>query len=181
MKSNRNFCYRSVVNVSVFATVLSLVLILTVPIGTAEAESSTLGQLSIPSLSLEATVVQVPLAYPSWDLSHLGANVGYLEGTGQSNQPGNMVIAGHSTTPQLAPSVFANLHNLHIGDEIIVSIGGSEKRYIVNSVSRVEATDLSPVMPTAHEQLTLLTCAIESFQANSASYSQRYIVVAMPA
>lgn len=178
---SRNVYRQTVLNVLVLVTVLASLLTQAVSVKIVQAESSTTGRLTIPALSLEAPIVSVPLAYPSWDLTRLGGNVGYLEGTGQANQPGNMVLAGHSTTSSLLPSVFANLHLMEPGDEIIVSFGNVEKRYIVESVTRVEESDLSPIMPTTHEQLTLLTCAIESFQASSASYSQRYIVVATPA
>ena len=180
MLSDRNASHHSVVRAFMLAAVVSLVLVMAAFVAPTYAVD-TYGQISIPALSLEASIVQAPLGYPSWDLTRLGSNVGYLEGTGQLGQAGNLVLAGHSTTPSLAPSVFYNLHTLKTGDEIVLTLHGTERRYVVTGVSRVEETDISVVMPTAHEQLTLLTCATESYRASSATYAQRYIVTAVPA
>lgn len=180
MLSDRNASLHAAARAFMLVAIVSLLVVMAVFVAPTHAVD-TYGQLSIPALSLEAPIVQAPLGYPSWDLTRLGANVGYLEGTGQMGQAGNLVLAGHSTTTRLAPSVFYDLHTLQAGDEIFVNLHGTEKRYVVTAVTRVEESDISVVMPTAHEQLTLLTCATESYRASSASYTQRYIVTAVPA
>jgi LPXTG-site transpeptidase (sortase) family protein len=142
------------------------------------AQDASLAQVAIPVLEFEAPVVLAPVVMPTWDVSHLGTRIGYLERTGWFGQPGNTVLAGHATTPDLQPSVWYDLDTLAQGDAIVVTVGPIELHYAVAGVYRVPETDVSLVLPTPYEQLTLLTCAVDSW--NGRIFTERIIVVAFP-
>lgn len=145
---------------------------------TAHAQDTEWGHVVVPALGISTAIVTAPVVLPTWDVSQLGARAGWLEMTGWFGQPGNAVLAGHSTTPDLQPSTWYNLHNLSAGDEVIVTVGGVELRYAVAGVYRVRDTDMSLVLPTQHEQLTLMTCAVDSW--NGYTFTERIMVVTFP-
>lgn len=156
-----------------------MMVVLFVPVAAAvEAQDTSLGQISIPALEFQSDIVLAPVVMPTWDVSHIGTRVGYLERTGWFGQPGNTVLAGHATTPDLQPSVWYALDILAQGDEIVVTTGPLELHYAVAGVYRVHETDVSLVLPTQHEQLTLITCAVDSW--NGQIFTERIIVVAFP-
>lgn len=154
---------------------LILILITALP---AHAQDNVVAELSIPALNLQAPVLEVPLAYPTWDVSHLAMNVGHLGGTGWVGS-GNLVLAGHSVSAQLQPDIFYNLHLLKAGDEIELNLNGTLHRYSVSEVRLVDVSDVSVIQATSNEQLTLLTCDAASY--NGSNYQRRYVVVAVPA
>lgn len=163
-----------------FVLVLLLLCSLLIPSLTAFAQTDTaeIGVLVIPALSVQAQIVHVPMAYPTWNLSALGDSVGNLEGTGGwPGQVGNFVLAGHSSVGN-RPGIFANLLAIQVGQEIDVYLGDGTHRYVVTMTALVDDHDVSVVMPSYETKLTLITCDEPSY--NGVTYTRRFVVVAVP-
>jgi hypothetical protein len=60
-------------------------------------------QIEIPRLSVSLPVVGVPLGAQGWDLTWLGEQAGYLEGTAFPSWAGNSAITGHVYLPDGSP------------------------------------------------------------------------------
>jgi LPXTG-site transpeptidase (sortase) family protein len=163
-----------------FATVLLLIGTLMLSIFPVSAHDVTAenGVLVIPSIVVQAQIVHVPMAYPTWDVSWLGDRVGDLEGTGGwPGQPGNFVLAGHSSFAD-RPGIFANLMAIQVGQEIELYMGDGLHRYVVTRTALVDHNDISVVLPSAETKLTLITCDEPSY--NGVTYMRRFVVVAVP-
>ncbi len=139
--------------------------------------------LSIPSIEVNAPVVPIYIKQfadgnVTWDTSGLNMTTGYLDGTGWFGQAANVVIGGHSERARGQADVFYRLDQVAIGAEIIVHIGGADLRYQVTQIYSVHYLDLTPIYPTDHEQLTLITCDLGSYNTSNGTYNQRIVVVA---
>jgi LPXTG-site transpeptidase (sortase) family protein len=145
---------------------------------TTSAQDVSLATLRIPLLAQESDIVLAPVVYPTWDVSHLGERIGYLEMTAWFGQGGNTVLAGHATTPDLIPSTWYNLEMMEAGDAISVVADNIEYQYAVAGIYRVADTDISLVLPMNEERLTLMTCDVSSW--NGVTFTRRIIVVALP-
>jgi LPXTG-site transpeptidase (sortase) family protein len=134
-------------------------------------------QLSIPGQNVHVPLVGVPAEGKSWDLTWLGKQAGYLEGTAFPTLTGNAVIAGHAYTADGLPGPFANLENLKWGDHIEIQAWGQRYIYEVREVKRVAPNDLSVL---GHEQdawVTLITC--QGFNDGAKAYLWRVVVRAV--
>lgn len=139
--------------------------------------------IQIPAIEVEASVVplvirQLPHAI-TWDTRQLMNDVGYLTGTGWFGENRNIVLGGHAETIDRQPNTFFNLNLLQVGDVIQVHTNGTVYTYAVTSLEWVAPTDLNSVLPTGHDQLTLITCDSNSFDGSL--YQQRLVVRALPA
>lgn len=132
--------------------------------------------LFIPSAGIYSTIVQAYLDGTSWDVSRLGANVGHLQGTSWVADGGNVVLSGHVELADGRKGVFANLGVLQLGDVIEIASEGYRYRYIVTEISSTTPDDLTPIIPTANDRLTLITC--DDYSVISNSYAERTIIVA---
>jgi LPXTG-site transpeptidase (sortase) family protein len=139
--------------------------------------------LSIPSLGIETEIVEIYLAaFPdgsvTWDTSTLGTKVGHLEHMPWFGSGDNIALGGHSELENRQPGVFVDLHTIQVGDLIVISINGTEFKYAVTSVTRVDENDLSILMPSNTEILTLFTCDASSYDADGDTYARRVVVTA---
>lgn len=137
--------------------------------------------ISIPSIEVEAPVVTLFIrAFPdgqvTWDTSTITSEVGYLDGLPWFGEGGNVVLGGHSELVGREPSVFYELDEVELGDEIIVNDHDEEYVYIVTDIFEVEQYDLSILYPTNGEQLTLMTCDTDSLVGGV--YNRRVVVIA---
>ena len=107
---------------------------------------TTLTRLSIPSINLDAVVVE------GVGRRDLLMGPGHMPNTPEPGQPGNVVISAHRDT------FFRHIHELKEGDYIIVERAGRRFRYQVMGKKVVEPNDMAVVQPTPGSQLTLLTC-----------------------
>lgn len=107
---------------------------------------TTLTRLSIPSIKLDAVVVE------GIARKDLLMGPGHLPDTPEPGQPGNAVISAHRDT------FFRHIHQLKKGDYIMVERAGRRFRYEVTGKKVVEPNDMKVVEPTPGTQLTLLTC-----------------------
>jgi len=114
--------------------------------------------LSIPKLNIkDATVI-----IGSSDLKN--SLIQYPQ-TALPGQLGNTVIFGHSVLPQFFNpksyiSIFATLHTLKIGDEVIINYDGSEYKYIVSEMFEVKADDFSVLQQRYDDKtISIITCS----------------------
>lgn len=145
-------------------------------------------QIRIPSITLDAPVHIIPRLTIQVGEDILGywhapneAAVGWHEGSAFMGEPGNTVLSGHHN---IYGSVFARLADVREGDEILVTSGGQELRYVVTQVMLFEERSAPLqqrienarwILPSNDERLTLVTCWPIT------SNTHRLIVVAVPA
>ena len=150
----------------------------------AAANVSAGARLSIPSLNLNVQIIeanQITIAggFMTWDLTTLGTRVAHLEGTAWTGDGPNknIVLAGHNTLANGRPSIFYHLERIHVGDNIVLSQGGTNFTYAVTRTMMVDPSQFDVIYPTGKDQLTLLTCA-GSFSSSLGGYTKRFVVVA---
>lgn len=94
----------------------------------------------------------------------INSHLVHFPGTALPPTKGNAVIFGHSTLPQLYDpknyrTIFANIHNLIIGDEIHATVNHTEFTYKIVSMSIVDADDTTYLtQPSDDSYLTIVTC-----------------------
>jgi LPXTG-site transpeptidase (sortase) family protein len=134
--------------------------------------------LEIPRLNSKASIVGVPQTGNSWDVSWLGSQAGWLEGSAYPTALGNSVLTGHVWDALNRPGAFYGLGTLVYGDRVIVHSGGKTYTYEVRQVMRVSASNVSAVLQ--HQQdawLTLVTC--QGWNAEADQYDYRTLVRAV--
>lgn len=140
-------------------------------------------KLQIPALEIDSEIISLvirDMGYgTTWDTTPLSQNIGYFTGTGWFGQQNNTVLGGHSDSVNRTPEVFYNLDKILVGDAIYVSENNQEYTYIVASVELVDVYNLDSIRPTQHEQLTIITCDLASFDGQG--YQKRLVVRALPA
>jgi LPXTG-site transpeptidase (sortase) family protein len=134
--------------------------------------------LSIPSVGIQASITEFPLQGDSWRIDPWENQIGHLEGTAWAGS--NIALGGHSRLPDGSAGVFAALDDVRAGDTITLNDGYGERQYQVVEVKTVPETDISIVYPTTSERLTLITCDVQSYNADAGYYSERVVVVAEP-
>ena len=129
-----------------------------------------------PTAGINSHVVESYLNGESWDVADLGAQVGHLQGTAWTTQPGNIVLAGHVEMVDGRAGIFASIHQMSIGDPLYLQQDGEERVYQVTQLFHTQPDDLTVLYPTQTEQLTLVTCSNYNFFADE--YRDRFIVIA---
>jgi LPXTG-site transpeptidase (sortase) family protein len=130
--------------------------------------------LEIPSLGIKVLVVGVPKKNGAWNLSWLGDQAGWLEGSAFPSWNGNSVLTGHVYLASGLPGPFIGLNKLKYGDRIIIHAYGQKYTFAVQTNTVVDAND-STVMK--HEQkswLTLITC--KDYDEKTGTYRNRIVV-----
>jgi sortase A len=122
-----------------------------------------LAVLRIPKISLE-----VPVFNGTDDLT-LDRGVGRILGTAKTGQAGNLGIAGHRD------GFFRGLKDLNPGDLVELNLPGKSFSYTVSQIRIVEPDDVSVLVRTTEQTLTLVTC-FPFYYIGSAP--KRYIVTA---
>ena len=134
--------------------------------------------LEIPRLGVQAGIAGVPQSEGAWDVSWLGAQAGWLEGSAFPTWQGNSVITGHVWNADNTPGVFAGLKSLQYGDAILIHAYGQTYTYEVRESTRIDSASVQSALK--HEKLawlTLLTC--EEYQIDQKTYSARRMVRAV--
>jgi len=135
--------------------------------------------LEIPSQNVMANIVGVPEINNNWDVSWLGNDVGWLQGTAFPTWAGNSALTAHVYDANGQPGLFNGLGALKWGDEVIVHAYGQDYVYKVRTVEKyVGPDDASSVY--RHEEypwLTLITC--KGYDQESDSYRWRVVVRAV--
>ena len=141
------------------------------------------GKITEFNLTIEKLKINVPVV-PNVDGKNeeiyndaLNSGVAHYKNTALPNSGSNIVIFGHSSTILgigKYAKIFATLNKINIGDEIKINFNQKEYKYLVSEKKIVIADDLSVIMPTQREELTLLTCWPVSTAEN------RLVVIAKP-
>ena len=134
--------------------------------------------LEIPSLGVKVDIVGVPETESGWDVTWLGEDAGWLNGTTFPTWPGNAVVTGHVWNAFDQAGPFVDLHQLKWGDKIIVHLYGSSYVFEVRSKLTVEPTDMSLIEKEEdYSWLNLMTC--RDFNEETDLYDFRLIVRAV--
>lgn len=133
--------------------------------------------LEIPKLNVSIPIVGVPLTEDGWDLTWLGANAGWLEGTAYPTHEGNAALTSHVTLADGTDGPFAGLESLVWGDTIIIHSGGQRYVYEVRLMRQIWPNNLYILRHQNFPWLTLLTC--KDYNEFSGSYTYRYSVGAV--
>ena len=104
-----------------------------------------LGVIKIDKMNFEG------LIYEGTSLKTLAKGVGHFENTPYLT--GNVCLAAHNTN-----SYWSKLHTLSKGDKIQYTCFLGTKEYKVNSITKINETDWSPLENTTDNTLTLITC-----------------------
>ncbi len=134
-------------------------------------------RLWIPDLGISLPIVSVPNSQQGYDLTWLGSQAGWLEGTAYPSWKGNTVITGHAYLPSGLPGPFVDLDQLVWGDELILYANGYRYTYQVINNRLVSGDDLSILGHKDQDWLTLFTC--KEYSDNLGGYLWRQVVQAV--
>lgn len=125
------------------------------------------GKIEQFNLTIEKLGINVPII-PNVDGTNkevyndaLKNGVAHYKNTALPNYGSNIVIFGHSSTASGTgeySDIFATLNKLKEGDEIIINFNQKQYLFTVSEKKIVASDDLSVILPTEREALTLLTC-----------------------
>jgi sortase A len=127
-------------------------------------EGDILGRISIPRLDLSAIVEE------GVDETTLSRAVGHIPGTALPGEVGNIGIAGHRDT------FFRKLKDLRPSDEIDLTTHSGHYRYVVDSLTVVEPSDVGVLEAKGGQNLTIVTCFPFKYIGNA---PRRFIVHAV--
>jgi len=133
--------------------------------------------LEIPSLKLKLPIVGVPKKDGAWDVSWLGSQAGWLEGTAFPTWSGNSVLTSHVYDSNGLPGPFVNLNKLKYGDQVIIHINGQRYIYGISTNQVVEPNDISAFKHEEKSWLTLITC--KEYDQKTNTYKKRVVVRAV--
>lgn len=108
----------------------------------------------VPRIGIDTDIVSTGFSQGQWDVPRYTA-ASYWPISGYPGTSGNIVVAGHVGYDGI---IFNQLPNATVGDEIYVSSGGGEHRYIVYEVLTLLPQETWVMNPTSDEMLTLITC-----------------------
>jgi LPXTG-site transpeptidase (sortase) family protein len=177
-------CVTAEVTVSVFlapevpATGFPADVATSLPIQPEDKAYSTLNdlQIEIPKLSIQSSILGVPISEYGWDITWLGDNVGWLNGSAYPTWEGNSILTGHIYDTLGNPGIFHDLKDLNWGDEVLIHLDGQTYTYEVREVlKQISPQDVDTL--TKHKDgswLSLVTC--QGFDQESASYNWRLII-----
>jgi LPXTG-site transpeptidase (sortase) family protein len=134
--------------------------------------------LEIPTLGVKMNIVGVPQTKGEWDVSWLGNNAGWLQGSAYPTWAGNSVLTGHVWNADNTAGPFRYINTLWYGDKVIIHAGGAQYVYEVRSVMQVGPGNVNALMK--HEELpwvTLVTC--RGFDTATGTYQYRVLVRAV--
>ena len=147
----------------------------------ADRAYSSLGDLwlEIPTQNVRSNIVGVPGSDQGWDVTWLGDNIGWLNGTTFPSWTGNSVLTGHVYSSNGLPGPFMNIKNLKYGDTIIIHVYGEKYIFAVQStrLSHSTATEFALRHLEDRSYLTLITC--QGYNPLNDSYLFRRIVRAV--
>ncbi len=133
--------------------------------------------MEIQKLGVRMNIVGVPFDEANWNLTWLGNQAGYLEGTAYPTHSGNSALTGHAYLADGTPGPFAKLDQLRYGDQIVVHINGQRYIYEVRQNQLVSPADLSVLKHEKYAWLTLITC--KSYNERVGDYLYRVSVRAV--
>jgi LPXTG-site transpeptidase (sortase) family protein len=134
--------------------------------------------LEIPALNVSVNIVGVPLTADGWDVTWLGKDAGWLNGTAFPGWSGNSVLTAHVWDAYNQAGTFYQLKSLHYGDYIKIHAFGQVYIYEVRQSKRISPDNFNAALK--HEDkawLTLLTC--EDYRLLFKTYNYRRMIRAV--
>ena len=136
----------------------------------------TIQRISIPSLKVDARVVEVPFNGETWDISSLGEDIARLGEIPGESAGENIVLAGHFSIPIYKNGPFRYISRLALGDRVLVYTDRMIYTYQVREHAVVGEKDDRVIAHTSEPQLTLLTC--ETWDEKTGKFLRRRVVFA---
>ena len=133
--------------------------------------------LDIPNLGVKIPIVGVPLKDGAWNVSWLGKQAGWLEGSAFPSWNGNSVLTSHVYLPNGKPGPFVSLNKLKYGDKIVVHAFGQKYIFEVRANTVVAPGDTSVFKHEEKSWLTLVTC--KEYDEKTNMYKKRVVVRAV--
>jgi LPXTG-site transpeptidase (sortase) family protein len=134
--------------------------------------------LEIPRLGVNVSIVGVPQGRDNeWNVTWLGNQVGYLNGTAYPTRAGNSVLTGHAYTADGLPGPFVKLNQLRYGDQILIHLAGQTYMYEVRENRILSPRDGSVFKHQEYPWLTLVTC--KDYDEKTGRYLHRVVVGAV--
>ena len=134
--------------------------------------------IEIPSLSLKMPIVGVDFNGSTWDVTWLGRNAGYLEGSAYPTWKGNTILTGHATDPNGKDGPFAFINELQPGQKIYIRNNGFTYVYEVRQSSVILPTNIKTLFQHEDDSwLSLVTC--ENFNDKTGKFTNRRLVRAV--
>jgi LPXTG-site transpeptidase (sortase) family protein len=133
--------------------------------------------LEIPSLNVKIPIVGVPKKNGTWNVSWLGNQAGWLEGSAFPSWRGNSVLTGHVYLASGLPGPFVSLNKLKYGDKIVIHAYKQKYSFEVQTNSIFAATDSSAIKHEEKSWLTLVTC--KDYDEQTKTYKNRVVVRAV--
>lgn len=129
----------------------------------------------IPSVGIQAGIEQ-------GDINVLDKGLAWhrLPDQGNPLKGGNMIITGHSFVWGYSPgeikkkSIFYDLKNSKVGDEVVVNWEGKQYKYKISKLKTVKPNAIEVENQTPEAQLTIYTCTI------GGAADGRVVIVAKP-
>jgi LPXTG-site transpeptidase (sortase) family protein len=134
-------------------------------------------QLEIPTIGVDTTIVGVPRSGGGWDVTWLGTQAGYLNGTAFPTWTGNSVITAHLTLANGQAGPFADLKSLRFGDRVIIHAWGLRHIYEIREIDLVSPADRDVFRHEERAVLTLVTC--HGYDEREATYRWRALARAV--
>jgi LPXTG-site transpeptidase (sortase) family protein len=121
----------------------------------------------------------VPITRNNWDVTWLGNDIGWLNGTAFPTWEGNAVITGHVYNANGLPGIFADIKDLRYGDEIIVHLFDEIYTFEVLKTKLVSSNSTGYAFENLEgfSYLTLITC--HGYNEKSDTYRFRRVVRAV--
>jgi LPXTG-site transpeptidase (sortase) family protein len=133
--------------------------------------------VEVPSLKINIPIVGVPRRNGEWNLTWLGKQAGWLEGSSFPSWDGNSVITSHVYLSNGLPGPFVDLHKLKYGDQVVIHAFGQMYLFEVRSNTIVKPNDPSVFKHEERPWLTLVTC--KEYDETTNTYRRRVVVRAV--
>lgn len=126
--------------------------------------------IAIPRIGVDVDVVEIAFGPNEDDVPRYSAGH-YWEFGATPGTIGNIIIAGHVGYKGI---IFNALPHVQVNDDVLLSVNGGTRRYVVRQVMTVLPSEVWVLNHTAEETLTLITCVPIGV------YTHRLIVRATP-
>jgi LPXTG-site transpeptidase (sortase) family protein len=116
-------------------------------------------------------IVGVKLQANGWDITWLGNNAGYLEGSAYPTLSGNSILTGHVTDANGKPGPFSSIKDLQVGDKVNIHNNGLIYVYQVRQSGLIFPDNIKTLFKHEdYEWLTLVTCETYNEKLNKFVY-----------
>ena len=126
--------------------------------GEAQADTSPVVRVQIPTVGLDAVVKYVPFDGLTWMIGGLREEVAWMGDTSWPGLGGNTGLAAHVTLSRGEPGPFHEINTLSPGDLIVLHTEENIYTYRVLDQIVVTEDNFAVIQPTTKAQLTLITC-----------------------